>query len=103
MARVHRADAAIDQSTVHRTVRLMCELGVVTATTVGTAETVYEIVAAVAHHHLRRTVCGKEEPLPDEALQVLRDGIRSEHGFEVRPRHLMLENVCAACGAQSGD
>src|SRR5438093_11166803 len=66
MARVRRADDSIDQSTVHRTVNLVCEIGVVSATTVGGADTVYELVGETPHHHLSCTLCGKQEHLSYE-------------------------------------
>jgi Fur family transcriptional regulator, ferric uptake regulator len=97
IARVRRADDSIDQSTVHRTVNLMCEIGVVSATTVGGADTVYELVGETPHHHLSCTLCGKQEHLSHEALKIAFDRIRRECGFIVNAKHLILEGVCAAC------
>jgi len=100
LARVRAADAAIDQSTVHRTIELLCRLGVVTATTVGLTETVYELAGDAPHHHVRCTVCGKADAVGAELLQPAFDRIRDERAFEVRAQHLVLEGVCAACSGK---
>ena len=97
MTRVERADPSIDPSTVHRTVSLLCELGVVAATTVGPADTVYELVGETPHHHLVCTVCGRQQDLAHGAIEEAFDSVRRDRGFVVKPRHLILEGVCAAC------
>jgi Fe2+ or Zn2+ uptake regulation protein len=100
LASVERADPSIDPSTVHRTVDLLCELGVVAASLGRTGETVYEIVGDPPHHHLICDVCGKEREVPDAAIAALLDPLRRDYGFVVADSHLILRGTCVGCAGK---
>ena len=97
LKRVKAADAQIDQSTVHRTLAVFCELGVVSANATATSDTLYEIAAEAPHHHLVCTVCRREIEVPGAAMRAVLDRLRAEYGFTVGAKHLMLDGVCADC------
>jgi Fur family ferric uptake transcriptional regulator len=98
LQRVKDADAQIDRSTVHRTLAVFCELGIVSGNATATTDTVYEVAAAVPHHHLVCTVCRREIAVPHGAMRSVFDRLRDEYGFTVGAKHLMLDGVCADCG-----
>ena len=97
LARAREANPAIDQSTVYRTLELLCSLEVVAANTSAEGVTVYEIVGQRPHHHLVCTACGREYEIPDQAVQTLMEAIQRLYGFTMTTRHLMLEGLCQAC------
>jgi Fur family ferric uptake transcriptional regulator len=97
LARAREANPAIDQSTVYRTLELLCKLGVVAANLSAEGITVYELVGERPHHHLVCTTCGREYEIPDQAVQTLMEAIQGLYGFTVTTHHLMLEGLCQAC------
>lgn len=99
-ARAHRADPALDRSTVYRALKLFVGVGIVVAADTGDGETLYEIRHHEPHHHLVCRECGSQQEIPGEALKGMIARVRREHGFEVATDHLVLFGVCAACSAR---
>ena len=96
--RVKEADPLIDQSTVYRTLDLLCEVGVIVSADIGDEGKVYEIAKPTPHHHLVCQVCGNEQELDGDMMQALFEQIKREQGFMVQTDHLVLSGVCRRCG-----
>jgi Fur family transcriptional regulator, ferric uptake regulator len=91
----------INASTLYRNLHLLCELGLISKHQTRDNQIVYEIMGATPHHHLHCRVCGREYPLPDDNLVLLREHIKSTHHFTIIPQHLILEGICDNCASLS--
>ena len=67
--RVHQHSPAIDRATVYRTLHFFHDLQLVTVSEID-GETVYEVAGQAAHHHLICNVCGAEQTLNDDDLNL---------------------------------
>ncbi len=103
LLRVKETEPSIDQSTVYRTLDLLCKLGLVAANASVSGGMVYEIVGQTPHHHLLCSLCGREYAVPQAALQAFFEQIQAEYGFTVTHKHLMLEGVCETCRQRDDD
>lgn len=97
LLRVKASEPSIDQSTVYRTLDLLCKLGLVAANPSPAGGMVYEIVGQTPHHHLLCTVCGREYAVPQAAFQSFFEQLQAEYGFTVTHKHLILEGLCENC------
>ena len=90
--------ASINRATVYRTLRFLCDIGVVTSTTVDGGHLAYELAPSEPHHHLICGVCGYDQTMEHDMVTPLRGAIAASHGFSVGPTlHLTLFGVCKDC------
>lgn len=96
-ARVRERSAAVDISTVYRTLELLEEfhlVGVVRCQD----QVRYELLSVHGHHHhIRCTRCGKLVRVEEKEIQPLIDHLRATHGFEATPEHLIIPGLCEEC------
>ena len=95
---VHKKYPSIGQTTVYRTIKLLCEVELARELHVGEGFARYEVNTAKQHHdHLVCKECGKtvEFPMP-EVEQIQRD-IAKQHGFELFDHQHILLGICADC------
>ncbi len=91
-------DPSIGQTTVYRTLKLLCAAGL--ATEVHFTDTVahYEIVNAGVHHdHLMCVHCGKIVEIYDQAIEKLQKAIVRKHDFTLLGHYHVLYGLCRDC------
>lgn len=91
-------DPSIGQTTVYRTLKLLCAAGL--ATEIHFTDTVahYEIVNAGAHHdHLMCVNCGKIVEVYDSAIEKLQKAVAKAHDFTLLGHYHVLYGLCPDC------
>ena len=63
---VQQKSPAVHRATVYRTLKLLCELGLVADTVTAEGHLVYEIAGERPHHHLVCRCCGADVEFSDE-------------------------------------
>ncbi|MFP6626195.1 MAG: transcriptional repressor [Deltaproteobacteria bacterium] len=95
-AKVKRINSHIGLSTVYRTMRLLCDAGLVHERHFGDGEALYENV--VSHHdHCICTSCGKIIEFENPRIEELQDAVASRFGFELHSHKMELYGLCKAC------
>jgi Fur family ferric uptake transcriptional regulator len=98
---VRAAYPYIDASTVYRTLASAKELGLVSETRIGTADSLFEWVGEDRHHHLVCRVCGTVSVLEDRHLAALTATLQHETGFRADLEHVAFTGVCRNCAART--
>ena len=97
-ARVSALSAAVDLSTVYRTLELLEELDLVASFDLGDGERRYELLTVHRpHHHLHCRSCGKLVTVEALELQPLLDGLAQAYGFVARVEHWVIPGLCIEC------
>ena len=96
--RSHLADtgAALDPSTVYRTLALLVEIGILHATAHPDGATSYGLAAA-AHHHAVCRRCGRLDDIPLDCLSVALDRAAQATNYRLARDSLLLPGTCPAC------
>lgn len=101
-ARVSSVSAAIDLSTVYRTLELLQGLNLVSSFDLGDGQRRYELLTVHhPHHHLLCRGCGRLATIEASEAQPLLDSLRQSRGFEAQLEHMVIPGVCQEC-AQAG-
>jgi Fur family ferric uptake transcriptional regulator len=87
----------INLSTVHRTLELLEELGLVTHAHFADHVARYHPVDLGQHHHLLCRNCGGIWELEDETIHPLSRLLQERYGFEADLNHLAIFGLCRAC------
>ena len=93
---VKKASPAIGFSTVYRTMKLLCEAGLVHERHFGEGEALYENVAA-HHDHCICSSCGKIIEFENPQIEALQQVVAREFGFVLRSHKMELYGLCKAC------
>lgn len=98
-AEVAATSPGVHRATVYRTLDTLAGLGVVTHVHMSHGTTAYHLVSGESgpHLHARCRVCGRVLDLPPDVLDVTRDRMASEVGFELDTGHVALSGRCADC------
>ncbi len=91
-------DPTIGQTTVYRTLKLLCAAGL--ATEIHFTDTVahYEIVNAGSHHdHLTCVNCGKIVEVFDREIEQLQKSIAQRYDFTLLGHYHVLYGLCREC------
>ncbi len=99
-AKVRRAAAGVNITTVYRTLELLEDLGLVTHTHLSHGAPTYHAAGEEAHVHLVCHACGTVDEAPRDLLEPLAAKLESERGFLVDIGHVALFGVCPQCGAR---
>jgi Fur family ferric uptake transcriptional regulator len=100
---VQEQSAAIDVSTVYRTLELLQNLGLVASVDLDDGQSRYELLGHHGmHHHLYCRSCGRLIRVDHGELQSLLQDIEDRHGFQAEMEHFVIPGHCAAC-SQSQD
>lgn len=94
---VQQKSPAVHRATVYRTLKLLCELGLVTDTTTAEGHMVYEIAGKQPHHHLVCRCCGADLEFPDEDYRAFVDKLEEKSGFRIEATHITLSGLCPDC------
>ncbi len=95
-AKVQLNQPDVHESTVYRFLDELERLGVVDHVHLGHGRAVYHL-ADESHQHLVCESCGAVVEVPDAVLGTLAKKLRSQFGFELRPRHFAMAGRCAGC------
>jgi len=94
--RVQARSAAIDISTVYRTLELLQEMGMLAVAESSDGQRRYALSGQHSDHvHLVCRRCGREIEADAEAFQVLADAVQRRYGFALDLAHRSLGGVCA--------
>jgi Fur family ferric uptake transcriptional regulator len=97
---VHAHSAAVDISTVYRTLDLLQELQMVACVDPGDGQYRYELLGVHgAHVHLICQSCGAVIGVKLEEVEPLAGRLRAAHGFAADLDHLTIPGLCQACAA----
>ena len=87
-------------STVYRTMKLLCESGLVSERHFRDAEALYENVSE-HHDHCICTHCGRIIEFEDDRIEALQQSVADAFGFRLVSHKMELYGVCADCGRQA--
>jgi Fur family ferric uptake transcriptional regulator len=87
-------------STVYRTLKLLCEAGMVQERHFTGGEALYENVST-HHDHCICTTCGKIIEFENDQIEALQETVAVQHGFELKSHKMELYGVCSECAAKS--
>ena len=100
-ARVQTMSAAVDLSTVYRTLDLLDRLHMVACVETGDGQRVFKLEGAHGPHlHLVCARCGAVAGAELDAARPLAAALRARHGFAAELDHLTIPGLCAACAAE---
>jgi len=95
---VRKKTRTVGQTTVYRTIRLLCNAGLAREVLLDDGTSRYEASVNREHHdHLLCQECGKLVEFVDEEIERLQKTIAGESGFELLGHHLLLLGICPEC------
>ncbi len=94
---VRRTAAAVNISTVYRTLELLEELGLVHHTHLGHGAPTYSVVSDDDHVHLVCRDCEGVEEIPGALVADVVERVAQERGFVVDVSHFALFGRCQSC------
>lgn len=99
--RVQQQDASIGQTTVYRTLKLLCEAGLAMEIHFSDGIARYELAASDSHHdHMVCVTCGKIIEIYDPRIEKIQHELARKYGFLLRGHVHNLYGVCADCAAR---
>jgi Fur family ferric uptake transcriptional regulator len=102
LAEVHQQSAAVNASTVYRTLEVLEGLGLVRHAHLSDRAPTYHSVTDHVHFHLVCRNCGRIVSVAPDMLQPLTDRLRGEHNFTVDVGHLTVFGTCVVCPEGTG-
>ncbi len=97
LTKLRESSSAINISTVHRTLELLEELGLVRHTHLTDRAPTYHSTTTPAHVHLVCRGCGAVIEAEPEVFADTLARLDKEHGFEVDLGHLTVFGTCSSC------
>lgn len=95
---VKKKNPAIGQSTVFRTLKLLCEAGLAREVNLGDKVVRFEHLYGHAHHdHLVCLVCGNCIEAVDYRIEKYQEELCRKLGFELKRHQLEIFGVCRQC------
>jgi Fur family ferric uptake transcriptional regulator len=95
---VRKRTGTVGQSTVYRTIRLLCDAGLAREVILEDGSSRYESALGREHHdHLMCRKCGKIVEFIDPDIEKLQKKIAEEHGFLLQGHGMMLLGLCNEC------
>lgn len=93
---VKAINASIGFSTVYRTMKLLCEAGLVAERHFGDGDALYENVSA-HHDHVICNSCGKIVEFENDEIEKLQRRVAEQCGFVLESHKMELYGVCPDC------
>ncbi|MGN0009672.1 MAG: Fur family transcriptional regulator [Desulfovibrionaceae bacterium] len=88
----------VGQTTVYRTLKLLCEAGLAREIHFSDGIARYEVNVGGGHHdHIVCESCGKTVEICDERIESLQREIAEQHGFRLTSHVHHLYGLCSAC------
>lgn len=98
---IQQKDPAIGQTTVYRTLKLLCDAGLASEIQFSDNITRYEVARPDRHHdHLICLKCGKIVEICDNRIESLQKEIASTNGFVLTGHSHNLYGYCAGCAGK---
>lgn len=97
LAQVQIKAAAVNLSTIYRTLEVLEEVGLVTHAHIGHGAPTYHTVETDVHIHLVCDTCGTVQSIPAEDAAIFVELVRDKAGFETDVTHVSLHGQCATC------
>ena len=97
LTKVREQSAAVNISTVYRTLELLEELGLVRHTHLTDRAPTYHSTATPEHVHLVCRGCGTVLDAKPEEFEPLTSNLRDRHGFTMDVGHLTVFGRCRNC------
>ncbi|WP_240770535.1 Fur family transcriptional regulator [Nocardioides sp. GY 10127] len=97
LAEVRQHSAAVNASTVYRTLEVLETLGLVRHAHLTDRAPTYHVVEEHEHFHLVCRACGKVTSVDAEQAAAFVEQIRAGHGFVVDRGHLAVFGTCEVC------
>jgi Fur family transcriptional regulator, ferric uptake regulator len=93
-----KGNSDIGIATVYRTVRLLCDAGIVREIYMGHDVTRYEIITDESHHdHLICVKCGRFIEVESDVIEKEQLRIAQSSGFELTNHSLIMYGICNEC------
>ncbi|MDD3313630.1 Fur family transcriptional regulator [Pseudodesulfovibrio sp.] len=97
-SKVKKRDKSVGQATVYRTLKLLCESGLVEPLDFADGLTRYEMSYGEDHHdHLICERCGKNIEIYDATIEKQQIQLAKEHGFTLLRHKMYLYGICPDC------
>jgi len=97
-AQVKKRDNSIGQATVYRTLKLLCDCGLIEPLDFADGVTRYEISYGKNHHdHLICERCGKNIEILDPVIERRQEELANEQGFKLVRHKMYLYGLCDDC------
>jgi Fur family ferric uptake transcriptional regulator len=93
---VKQVNSTIGFSTVYRTMKLLCEAGLVSERHFGDGQALYENVSS-HHDHCICTACGKIIEFENPKIEELQQAVAERFGFRLSSHKMELYGLCADC------
>lgn len=97
LAEVHKRSAAINVSTVYRTLEVLEELGLVRHAHLSDRAPTYHSTSGHEHFHLVCRNCHKVISVDTDEVAPLVERLRADHGFVPDVGHLTVFGRCTDC------
>lgn len=98
---VAEEDSSIGQTTVYRTLKLLCEAGLAIETQFSDNITRFEVAIPHRHHdHMVCLKCGKIIEISDPRIEKLQKEIAAAHNFDLTGHSHTLYGFCQTCNKQ---
>lgn len=100
LAEVQKTAAAVNLSTIYRTLEVLEQVGLVTHAHIGHGAPTYHSVDSDIHIHLVCDTCGNVESIPAGEAAEFVAMLREKTGFETDVAHVSIHGQCATCVAR---
>ena len=97
LTEVQKTAAAVNLSTIYRTLEVLEQVGLVTHAHIGHGAPTYHSVDDEAHIHLVCDVCQSVTSIPANSAEVFVQLLREQVGFETDVAHVSVHGQCATC------
>jgi Fur family ferric uptake transcriptional regulator len=97
LAEVQKTAAAVNLSTIYRTLEVLEQVGLVTHAHIGHGAPTYHSVDKDAHIHLVCDTCQGVESIPAVAAELFVQMLREKVGFETDVAHVSVHGQCSSC------
>ena len=92
--------SGVGVATVYRTLRLLCDAGLVHERHFGDGEALYENVA-LHHDHCICTACGSIVEFENPRIEQLQEEVAERYGFKLVTHKMELYGLCKKCGPKA--
>ena len=97
LAEVQKTAAAVNLSTIYRTLEVLEQVGLVTHAHIGHGAPTYHSVDTDAHIHLVCDTCQSVTSISADAAELFVQMLREKVGFENDVAHVSVHGQCATC------
>lgn len=97
LAEVQKTAAAVNLSTIYRTLEVLEQVGLVTHAHIGHGAPTYHSVDEDAHIHLVCDTCNGVRSISADAAELFVQALRDSVGFETDVAHVSVHGQCAKC------